>query len=146
MITGNGRGMGVGGHELGRGVSGQPRVGVLQPLQDDLVATLDRDGERPARRARRRGVGAVEVGSAIHAVPTHGYDDQLGRGTLGRSTGGGDLERLLERVSDDPVHCADAYADAGDGTAGSAPLDRLDDALALTHLVHGAGTLTCRAS
>src|SRR3954452_18061418 len=135
-------GVGVRGDELVRAHGGLAAVGVREPLEHDLVAALDRDVERAAGRAGRRGVPAVEVTTAVHAVPLHGHEDDLGPGPGSRAARGRDLEGLLEGVGHDAVHRADPHPDPGDRAALGAALDRLQDALAVAHLVHGDVPLT----
>jgi len=104
------------------------------PNQD--FDTLDGDVEGAARGTCRRRVGALEVGPAVHAVPAHRHDHHLRGGALRRTPGGRQLEGLLEGVGHHPVDRADAHPDPGDRAAGSAAMDRLQDALAVAHLVH----------
>ena len=73
--------------------------------------------------------------------PCTGTTTDLGACPVGRAAGGGHLEGLLEGVGDDPVDGADPDADPGDRTARGPPLDRLEHAFAVAHLVHAAALL-----
>jgi hypothetical protein len=110
---------------------------VLDPLQHDLVTTLELQHGAGARGAVRQRLQSLERRAAQSARGAGGNRGELGAGAFGDATGRDVLEGLLEGIRYDAVQRSDAHADARDPTAGGTSLHRLEYPVAVTDLMHG---------